>query len=34
LPAVRHAIVDLIMQLSPQRCPYCRSWISEEKQRE
>ena len=34
LPAVRHAIVDLIMRSSPQRCPYCRSWISEEKQRE
>ena len=32
LPAVRHAIVDLIMRSSPQRCPYCRSWISEEKQ--
>ena len=26
--------VDLIMRSSPQRCPYCRSWISEEKQRE
>ena len=34
LPAVRHAIVDLIMRSSPQRCPYCRSWISEEKQPE
>jgi hypothetical protein len=32
--AVRHAIVDLIMRSSPQRCPYCRSWISDEKQRE
>ena len=34
LPAVRHAIVDLIMRSNPQRCPYCRSWITEEKQRE
>ena len=34
LPAVRHAIVDLIMRSGPQRCPYCRSCISAEKQRE
>jgi FixJ family two-component response regulator len=34
LKSPRHAIVDLIMRSSPQRCPYCRSWISEEKQRE
>src|SRR5215471_4390444 len=27
LPAVRHAIVDLIMRSSPRRCPYCRTWI-------
>jgi SRSO17 transposase len=24
LPAVRHAIVDLILRLPSQRCPYCR----------
>jgi SRSO17 transposase len=24
LPAVRHAIVDLIVRPRPQRCPYCR----------
>ena len=34
LPAVRHAIVDLIMRSGPPRCPYCRSCISAEKQRE
>jgi hypothetical protein len=26
LPAVRHAIVDLIIR-PPQRCPHCRRWI-------
>jgi SRSO17 transposase len=34
LPAVRHAIVDLIMRTNSQRCPYCQSWIGAEKQRE
>ena len=32
LPAVRHAIVDLIMRTSPQRCPYCQSWIGAKRQ--
>jgi hypothetical protein len=27
LPAVRHAIVELIIRLPPQRCPHCRRWI-------
>jgi hypothetical protein len=27
LPAVRHAIVELITRLPPQRCPHCRRWI-------
>ena len=34
LPAVRHAIVDLIMRTSSQRCPCYKSWIGAEKQRE
>src|SRR5208337_3074757 len=34
LPAIRHAIVDLIIRSSPRRCPYCRTWIGSEKQRE
>ena len=34
LPAIRHAIVDLIIRSSPRRCPYCRTWIGTEKQRE
>jgi hypothetical protein len=34
LPAVRHAIVDLIMRLSPRRCPYCRTWIDAQQRRE
>jgi hypothetical protein len=34
LPAVRHAIVDLIMRSIPRRCPYCRSWIDTQQPRE
>jgi hypothetical protein len=34
LPAVRHAVVELIARLPPQRCPHCRKWICREKQRE
>ena len=34
LPAVRHAIVELIVRPRPQRCPYCRRQISEKQQRE
>ena len=34
LPAVRHAIVELIVQPRPQRCPYCRKQIGEKQQRE
>ena len=30
LPAVRHAIVDLIARPPPQRCPHCRRWIGNE----
>jgi hypothetical protein len=26
LPAVRHAIVDLITESRPRRFPYCRTW--------
>lgn len=29
MPAVRHAIVDLILRGPPQRCPYCRKQILE-----
>ena len=34
LPAVRQAIVELIVRPRPQRCPYCRRQISEKQQRE
>jgi hypothetical protein len=34
LPAVRHAILELIAQLPPQRCPHCRKWICNEPRRE
>ena len=34
LPAVRQAIVDLIVQPRPQRCPYCRRQIGGKQQRE
>jgi hypothetical protein len=34
LPAVRRAIVELIAQRPPQRCPYCRRWICAKTQRE
>jgi hypothetical protein len=34
LPAIRHAIVDLIIRSSPRRCPYCQIWIGAQKQRE
>jgi hypothetical protein len=33
LPAVRHAIVDLILLPPSQRCPYCRRRIREKPQR-
>src|SRR5260221_375085 len=28
LPAIRHAIVGLIIRTTPQQCPNCRMWIS------
>ena len=34
LPAVRHAIVSLIIRTSPLQCPNCRVWIGVKKQRE
>ena len=34
LPAVRQAIVDLIVQPRPQRCPYCRRQIGGKQRRE
>jgi hypothetical protein len=34
LPAVRHAIVNLIIRSNPQQCPNCRMWIGVKKQRE
>jgi SRSO17 transposase len=34
LPAVRQAIVDLIVQPRPQRCPYCRRQIRGKQRRE
>jgi SRSO17 transposase len=34
LPAVRQAIVDLIVQPRPQRCPHCRRQIGEKQRRE
>jgi hypothetical protein len=34
LPSVRHAIVALIAQLPPKRCPHCRKWIGNKKRRE
>ena len=34
LPAVRHAIVRLIIQPNPRRCPHCRTWLGTEQQRE
>ena len=34
LPAVRHAIANLMLRSSSQRCPYCRRWTGAEKQRE
>ena len=34
LPAVRHAIVEIIGRLPPQRCPHCRRWIGTEPPRE
>jgi hypothetical protein len=32
MPAVRHAIVDLILRPSSQRCPHCRKHIRDELQ--
>jgi hypothetical protein len=34
LPAVRHAIVALIAQPPPRRCPHCRKWICVNRQLE
>ena len=34
LPAVRQAIVELIVRPRPQRCPYCRRQIGEKQRRE
>src|SRR5882757_5100235 len=34
LPAVRHAILELIARPPPQRCPHCRKWICNEQRRE
>jgi hypothetical protein len=31
---VRRAIVELIAQRPPQRCPHCRRWICAKTQRE
>ena len=33
LPAVRHAILELIARPPPQRCPHCRKWICKQQQR-
>jgi hypothetical protein len=33
MPAVRHAIVDLILRPPPQECPYCRRQILEKRWR-
>ena len=33
LPAVRHAILELIARPPPQRCPHCRKWICNEQRR-
>lgn len=27
LPAVRHAIINLLLQVSTARCPHCRRWL-------
>jgi hypothetical protein len=34
LPAVRHAILELIARPPPQRYPHCRKWICDEMRRE
>ena len=34
LPAVRHAILELIARPPPRRCPHCRKWLCNEQQRE
>ncbi len=34
LPAVRHAIVNLLLRPAHQRCPHCRNWICNEQRRE
>ena len=34
LPAVRHAIANLMPRSPPHRCPHCRKWIGAGKQRE
>jgi SRSO17 transposase len=34
LPAVRHAILELIARLPPRRCPHCRKWICNEQRHE
>ncbi len=33
LPAVRHAILELLARPPPQRCPHCRKWIGNEQRR-
>src|SRR6266699_373735 len=32
LPAVRRAIIDLIVRLPSHQCPHCRQWIGTERQ--
>src|SRR5262249_53321630 len=34
LPAVRHAILELIARPPPQRCPHCQKWICNKRRRE
>jgi hypothetical protein len=34
LPAVRQAILELIVRPPPQRCPHCRTRICDAQQRE
>jgi hypothetical protein len=34
LPAVRHAILELVARLPPRQCPHCRKWICNEQRRE
>jgi hypothetical protein len=34
LPAVRHAILELILRSPPQQCPHCQKWICSAQRRE